>query len=855
MAPTPLLILLTLAAPLQPTGGEGTTSESLDPGDSEAPRTLRARAAQGEMNLDGRLRETVWETAHVASNFTQYEPSEGETPTYPTEVRIVYGTDALYVGAELTDEEPDRILATASRRDELNQSDRFLVAIDSYFDRQTAFVFGVSAAGVQVDWIMENPRRRRGPPDTSWDAIWYSEVTVTETGWTVEMEIPYSMLRFSPGPSMRWGIQFRREIARLSEVDEWIYVPRTDNQYVANFGVLTGMDGIEPSRNVQVTPYTLSSLSTEPTATGATDYGREIDVGADLKVGLSSSVTLDATVNPDFGQVESDPAVLNLSTFETFFPEKRPFFLEGTQIFDFDFVGRDGSLLYTRRIGGSDSPIVGATKLTGRTQSGYSFGVLGAGTGRDLDPGRFYGAGRFKRDFGTTSYLGTGLTAYTRSASTGRARRAYAGGLDWDVRFGDQAYQFRGYGVVSSVGDGDEPAETGFSGHLGVSRLRGNWTGQVDAIVFDDEFDVNDVGQLRQNDMVRLFTSNTLLLNENEPFGPFRRADAGFFAWKTWSYAGGIDRGYDGVVFSNWHLNNFHTFGLTLSPDALGGYDTRETRGLGPYENPGGLGYGLEYESDSRKRWQISPQLDQTWMLNGGTEIEFALETQWDVSSRVTLSSEFEHTQERNVEAWTANEPILERTNGYFAGPSNTPPSELASDGTSGGFSTRLPRTEKLRSILADVAPAQGANRWYVPVFGRRDTREFNLQLRANFVFRPRLTLQLFNQVFVARGRYEQFGVLTDPSTLRPYRAYPKRHDFALRSYISNVVLRWEYRRGSSVFLVWTQNRSFDQDSPLVDPSTPSPYEKSTGDLLRETFELFPRNVFLVKLEYTFLND
>jgi hypothetical protein len=202
------------------------------------------------------------------------------------------------------------------------------------------------------------------------------------------------------------------------------------------------------------------------------------------------------------------------------------------------------------------------------------------------------------------------------------------------------------------------------------------------------------------------------------------------------------------------------------------------------------------------------------------------------------------------VEAWAANEPILRTSRGLFAGPSNAPPCRL----DTGEFDTRLPERDRLETILSEMKPATGTDRWYVPVFGRRDTREFNLQLRGNFVFRPRLTLQVFNQVFVARGRYDRFGILTDPSSLPDYAAYPKRHDFALRSYISNVVLRWEYRRGSSLFLVWTQSRDFNEDHPLVDPSSPSPYEKSTGQLLEETFDLFPRNVFLIKFEYTFLN-
>ena len=327
------------------------------------------------------------------------------------------------------------------------------------------------------------------------------------------------MLRFSEAERQTWGVNFRREIARLSEVDDWVMVPREESGSVRHFGLLRGLRGIRPLRNVQVTPYSLSRMTTSEADGGGLAYDRNLDVGADLKLGLSSNVTLDATINPDFGQVEADPAELNLTTYETFFPEKRPFFIEGVQIFDYDLgIGGEGSLLYTRRVGGAASPIIGAAKLSGRTGGGLSFGGFGAATGASFDPERYYGVARLKQEFGGQSYVGGMATGYGRAGAPGVERRSLAGGVDWDLRWRQNTYGLRGHLTTSSVArpGTDAGTRTGFGTFATLERLRGSLTWMASFRVFSDRFNPNDLGRLLVNDWVRL-TGQRQLPHGREP--------------------------------------------------------------------------------------------------------------------------------------------------------------------------------------------------------------------------------------------------------------------------------------------------------------------------------------------------
>ena len=405
----------------------------------ERPSLAAHPAGAGSITVDGRLDEPEWAGAPATTEFRQSEPAEGAPASQRSEVRVLYGASALYVAALLHDSEPGAVEPRLARRDQFNRADWFAVSIDSYLDRRTAYTFAVNAAGVQFDGVIGaggDGGGQLGDQDTSWDGIWLSAVRVTADGWVAEIAIPYSMLRFPRADVQTWGIQLSRYIPRLRERSEWPLVTRAQRaNQVAQFADLTGIRGIEPRRNVQLQPYTVARASRYESADrpGKADGDRELDAGGDLKVGLGPNVTLDATVNPDFGQVEADPAVLNLSAFETIFEERRPFFVEGSQIYQFS--AGPGRLLYTRRVGAGE-PIIGAVKLSGRTAQRLSFGVLGASTGDDFRPERHYGVARVTQQLGRYSSAGGIVTLYDALAGTGRARAAVAG-ADVDIRLLD----------------------------------------------------------------------------------------------------------------------------------------------------------------------------------------------------------------------------------------------------------------------------------------------------------------------------------------------------------------------------------------------------------------------------------
>ena len=556
---------------------------------------MTAQYAEEGIELDGILNESIWQEAVSIDKFTQFEPVEGAEATQQTEVRVLYGPNNLYVGAVLFDEEAHLIEQALGRRDDYNRADWFLVSIDSYFDRRTSYTFGVNAAGVQFDAIQSaasNQRRGGGgnaprDMDPSWDAIWYSKAQVTSVGWQIEMRIPYSMLRFSDKTEQTWGIHFTRRNPRLGEQSEWPHVPRNvrDN-LVAEFAQLRGINDVRQRKNIQVTPYTVSRLLREedPDNIGNALQSTSMDVGGDLKIGLGPNVTLDATINPDFGQVEADPEVLNLTAFENFFEERRPFFVEGIQIYEFS--AGPGRLLYTRRIG-ANAPIIGATKLSGRTSKGLSFGVLGAATGDDFNPGRGYGVGRVIQQLGEYSSVGGILTVYDEANDEeGNHLRSFAVGADWDLRFNDNKYGVEGFFSATNRNwlNTSLEAETGFAGKMWVRKRQGTWDGFVGFDVFSDDFNPNDLGQVRENNFLAAISSIGHNINGGRAFGPFQRGGMRISFIQQVSYDDHINMGQNFDVGTRLTFKGFQSirFGVELN-NFLGGYDIFESRGLLPW--------------------------------------------------------------------------------------------------------------------------------------------------------------------------------------------------------------------------------------------------------------------------------
>ncbi len=407
--------------------------------DEDTVKSITAIRINEGAKIDGVLDENFWQQAPRSGDFIQYQPDEGKPATESTFVRVAYDDDALYVGVDLYDSKPDKIISRLTRRDRWADNDLFNVIIDSHHDHQTAYAFTLYVSGTQKDSYYYNDNWS----DDSWDGIWDSAARRTSSGWTAEFKIPFHCLRFASEQNPVWGIYFSRQIRHNNELDRWVYIPEKASGFVSHFGHLKGLDKIPAPKRLEVLPYAVSYEQTEPKNLGNPD-GRDFfgNVGFDLKYGITSNITLDATVNPDFGQVEADQTVLNLTTFETFYQEKRPFFLEGFKIFE-----TPADLFYSRRIGKmpsqipdgvdyylkkpSSTTILAAGKLSGKTKGGTSIGILEAVTQREkaefmhedgyrktevIEPEANYFVGRVMQDILRNSTVGVMLTAVNQKS-------------------------------------------------------------------------------------------------------------------------------------------------------------------------------------------------------------------------------------------------------------------------------------------------------------------------------------------------------------------------------------------------------------------------------------------------------
>ena len=443
-------------------------------------------ATSTALRVSAALNEEAWRLATPVEGFRQREPHDGGEPSQRTEFRVAYDAFNLFVKVRAFDNDADKIVTYLTRRDQDSPCDWLHVLIDSYHDQRTAYEFAVNPSGVKIDryWYNDNNR------DDSWDAVWDVAVSRDPQGWTAEFRIPFSQLRFNPSQASTFGFAVARRIGRLNETDTWPLLSRAASGYVSSFGELGGLSMAASPKRLELVPYTVANLTRQPSGgsplVNASDPGGA--VGLDMKYALTPGLTLTGTVNPDFGQVEADPAVVNLSAFETFFSERRPFFVEGSGTFNFGLDCNDGActgLFYSRRIGrspqGSDdlpsgdgiyteaplqSTILGAAKLTGRVGK-YSIGVMQAATQEEratiltngiaskqpVEPLSSYTVGRIRREFANQSSIGLMVTSVKRQL--GDSLRflpdsAYTSGVDWDLRF-KKRYSITGYVVGSRL--------------------------------------------------------------------------------------------------------------------------------------------------------------------------------------------------------------------------------------------------------------------------------------------------------------------------------------------------------------------------------------------------------------------
>lgn len=814
----------------------------------------RAMHSKATIDIDGTMDEPAWKDAEVIHQFIQRKPAESSPATRKTEVRILFGTDNVYVGAILYDS-PDEIENTLGRRDELNRADWFLISFDSYFNRRTAYTFAVNAAGVQLDGRQGRVSTTSSSGisgieglDTSWDAIWFSSARITDKGWTAELRIPYSMLRFPDVADQTWGLHVSRRIPRLGEVDEWPYIPSTERaNLVARYGQIQGIKNLKPRRNLQLRPYLLSGIDVFESAAqpGTGDYNTRIDVGGDIKIGLGSNIMLDATINPDFGQVEADPAVLNLTAFETLYTEKRPFFVEGADIFQFG-IGRS-SLFYTRRIGASE-PIVGAAKISGRSAGGLSFGLLGTSAGHDFKLAHNYGVARASQQIGNFSSAGGIITMYQSPPGNGSGWQSITGGIDWDLRFGENRYSFEGIAAFANRESqiSEQENQQGFMGGLVMKKREGIIDGHITFLVFSDRYNPNDIGwtSFEQN-FYESWSGLTYNINAGQPFGQFQRASVRLYHRQRYSYLQWWNMGDFFQIRSEWITLNSQLIRFSSSfSEIIGGYDIWETRGLDRWARPWSVMFTGEFNTDNRRNWIISSEGSFKYLGDGGKIYMYGISGKMDVGTRFSFSGSIKGDWERSNTAWASNESFVNTESGWMIGnravaPNNLAPAEYTAFDDGGVLDPLLVHRQQ-------YSPGY----YFAPVFGKRNTGSLDFTLRGAVTFTNTLSFQLYSQMFLARGKYDNYSVLVNPDRLASFATFPKQQDFAYQNLQSNFVMRWEYRPGSTLFLVWSHNRKASDELNPLEPVIYSPYERSLNDQLGDVFSRFPNNSFMMKLNY-----
>jgi len=776
--------------------------------EEDTVKSITAVRANPGAKIDGLLDEGFWQKAPRSGEFIQFQPDEGEPASESTFVRVAYDDQALYVGMEMYDSEPDKIISRLTRRDRYVENDLVNVIIDSHHDHQTAYAFVVSVSGTQRDCYYYNDDWS----DDSWDAVWESATRTTNWGWTAELKIPFHCLRFACEENPVWGFYCSRRIARKSELDRWIYIPESASGFVSHFGHLKGLKNLTPPKRLEILPYVVSYEETEAKSLGNPD-GRDFfgNFGFDLKYGITSNITLDAAVNPDFGQVEQDETILNLSTFETWYPEKRPFFLEGFKIFETPF-----DLFYSRRIGKSPSgnpdgvdyfidrpsatTILAAGKITGKTKGGTSIGILEAVTQKEkaefmhedqyrkkevVEPEANYFVARAMQDVLKNSHVGIMATAVNQKDF----HPAYTGCVDWTLRFHNGDYQGKGQLMGSKTG----PEEDGWGTWLSFEKQGGEYIrGSISAEYLDRGVDLNHMGFLTRDDYKEIWG-----------WVQYRTTKEWWIIRKTWNNLNiGLADNLSGVKltrggnFNNSiELVNFWTLGGGIWRDFDNIYSDVETDGGPPAPIPIGQNWWVWLETDSRRWWQINPyfEMGDTW---DGRFKTYSLWLTLQPRSNIEISGGPGYYRNDDVSRYLT---CLEDENGD--------------------------RTDD--------------------IFGEQHVRRFDMTLRGTFTFSKNLTLQVYAQPFMAAVDYRNFKKLVPPDGFEyvdttVYNEKEEEPDYNWKSFNSNVVLRWEYRPGSTLFLVWTQARE------VSDGLGDFKFKRDWNNL----FDTIPGNTFLIKLNY-----
>ena len=824
-------------------------------------RVYYAERTELKPKIDGKLDDACWQkTGNWQGGFIQQQPNQAKPPSQETEIKILYDNTYLYVAIINYDNEPEKMRPVLGRRDELN-GDMAGIAIDSYFDKQTAFEFNLTAAGQKVD-IMHLGEYGW---DFNWDAVWDGKSTVGDSAWYAEMRIPFSQLRYSNKKEHVWGMHIWRWIDRLKEEDQWKLIPIDAPAMVYIFGELRGIKDIPYKRNFEILPYAKTKYVSD--ARDKLNYG----VGLDGKIGVTSDFTLDYTVNPDFGQVEADPSVLNLTSYEVYYDEKRPFFLEGNNILEYG-LSRD-LLFYSRRIGQSPEyqPVIGeeetlvypdqtsilnALKLTGKNREGFSMGIINSMTAKEnatiysgddkslevIEPFTNYFIGRAKQDFNEgKTVLGGMITSTIRNIKAEHLDflpdNSVVGGLDFQHNWLNRKYFVDAKSFFSRVNgtsaaisdlqlnsrhlfqrndadhleyDPDNTSLQGWGGELsggkrsGKLRLTGSLEWRSPGV------DLNDVGYMRQADFIE--EEVNLVYRVNKPKGILLSYYFDLEHKHRWSYGG--ESVTDEInSHARFQFSNLWKLDLLLNR-TFNELDTRQLRG----------GPALRIGGNTVAEFFVQTNTSKNLFFGAGAEFgawddkisqnsDYIFHAQWLINNRFNIAWRTSYQKEIDCNQYVKRTTV----------------------------------NESKQYIVGEI---------------HRHT--IYSTLRAEIFVTPELSFQYYGSPYASTGdyqnyrrvnesreselnkRYEQLNIedqlLVDQNNNIYHNFKTWNPDFNFQEFRSNFVARWEYKTGSTVYFVWTNNRTRYESS----------YESSILDSFRGISRVAAQNAFMIKISYWF---
>ncbi|MDP4265274.1 MAG: DUF5916 domain-containing protein [Bacteroidota bacterium] len=866
-----------------------------DPGDTViVKKKYFTKQLNSAITLDGIPSEEAWNLVEWGGDFTQYQPNEGKAPSQQTQFKILYDERFLYIAYRCYDLAPDSIVKRMGRRDEF-PGDWVEINIDSYHDKRTAFSFTLSVSGVRGDEFVSNDGNFW---DASWNPIWFSKTHIDNKGWTAEVKIPFSQLRYGNETEKTWGFQVTRRLFRKEERSTWQYIPQNSGVWVSGFGELHGLKNIPVHRQVEIAPYVTAQADKYKKEEGnpfAKGFDTKLNAGVDGKFAVTNDLILDFTINPDFGQVEADPSQVRIDGYQNFFDEKRPFFIESRNIFDYQLTGSEAGgdydadlLFYSRRIGSSphgypnvgtgeylklpqNTSILGAAKFSGKTKNGWSIGVLESITEREMatidnngqkrkelvEPLTNYFVGRLQKDSkdGNT-ILGGIITGVTRGDGLNDIlhRHAFSGGLDFLHFWKKRTWYIRGNIVFSHVQgskeailntqtsfehlfqragdreasvDSNRTSLTGTGGTIRFGKIggRSGRLGQVfkfetGITLRSPELELNDIGFMLASDEINHFTWAGL--HYQKPFWFFRTARLNYNHWSKWDYGGKF-------LYQAFNFNSHATFrnnwqsgtGVTWNPFDV---SNNALRGVSAMRHPAGIGHNLYVTTDTRKKVYANLSFFNAWGFDNAiknNEVDLAIYFQPLDALLVSLSGSY-------IYYWRRQDQ----------------------------FVSNIDYNNTTRSIVGEV---------------KQKTLRFTARMSYNIT--PDLTVQYYGQPYITRPLYDNFAYVSDPLAKKydarfhvfksneisysngeytvdentdgiPDYSFSKP-DFNFVQFRSNLIVRWEYKRGSELYLVWSQANTPDASADLDTPIARSLFDNAFADQAR--------NIFLIKWTYRLL--